>query len=513
MIEWLSTNNNWLSALAAIAALVLFVFGLVKWVLPKKPQEVVVTNPPRVEPSITPSPIPASSAGKKLDVEDFLKIQRELKADLVAQQSSTDDAETKARLQARIAELEKRIAEPDDALAEAQKRIADLEALLEREGNEIGAERLDAARAALEKGDYSIADEIFAEIEAREQLAVQRAARAAFGRGEVAEAEVRWLDAADHYARAAELAPDFSSLFEAEMFAWRAGRYGRAIEFGKRLIALPDLTLEQRSSALNSHAETLKAAGLYDEAEPLFRESLEITRETLGSRHPETAIRLSNLADLLRTKGQYEEAEPLHREALEITRETLGVRHPATAIRLNNLAELLCATDRHDEAEPLYREALEIGRQTLGDRHPDYATRLNNVAELLRETGRYDEAEPLHREALEITRETLGDRHPQTALRLNNLAALLSATGRSNEVEPLYREALAIDRETLGDRHPDTAIDLNNLAELLRAAGRHNEAEPPYREALAVLDACLGPDHPRTKLVCGNLATFLSTRE
>jgi uncharacterized protein YnzC (UPF0291/DUF896 family) len=56
-------------------------------------------------------------------------------------------------LRAHIAELESQIATPDKSLAEAQKRITDLEALLDRSGNDIGGDRIKEAKAALEQGD------------------------------------------------------------------------------------------------------------------------------------------------------------------------------------------------------------------------------------------------------------------------------------------------------------------------------------------------------------------------
>ena len=52
---------------------------------------------------------------------------------------------------------------------EANIRISDLEDILERAGTDIGGDRIIEAKVALEKGDYSIADDIFAEIEAREK--------------------------------------------------------------------------------------------------------------------------------------------------------------------------------------------------------------------------------------------------------------------------------------------------------------------------------------------------------
>ena len=80
--------------------------------------------------------------------------------------------------------------------------------------------------------------------------------------------------------------------------------------------------------------------------------------------------------------GRHAEAEPLYKQAMEIRRTALGERHPDYATSLNNLAELYRAMGRHAEAEPLYKQALEIRRTALGERHPDYATSLNNLAGL-----------------------------------------------------------------------------------------------------------------------------------
>ena len=120
-----------------------------------------------------------------------------------------------------------------------------------------------------------------------------------------------------------------------------------------------------------------------------------------------TGTALGSLANLLVDTGRYEEAEPLYRQALEIGRETLGEGHLDYAIRLNNLANLLTDTGRFEEAKPLIRQAPEIGRETLGQRHPEHATRLSNLATLLAATGRHEEAEPLIQQALKIGLENL----------------------------------------------------------------------------------------------------------
>ena len=44
-------------------------------------------------------------------------------------------------------------------------------------------------------------------------------------------------------------------------------------------------------------------AGKLGEAEPLFREALAASRETLGDRHPDTLTSINNMASLLKAQG------------------------------------------------------------------------------------------------------------------------------------------------------------------------------------------------------------------
>ena len=100
---------------------------------------------------------------------------------------------------------------------------------------------------------------------------------------------------------------------------------------------------------LHTLASELLAQGKYDEAEPLFREALEVTRATLGDRHPDTLASMNNLGMLLKAKGDLAAAEPLYREALEGRRATLGNRHPATVNSIRNLGALQKKKPRGEE--------------------------------------------------------------------------------------------------------------------------------------------------------------------
>jgi tetratricopeptide (TPR) repeat protein len=140
----------------------------------------------------------------------------------------------------------------------------------------------------------------------------------------------------------------------------------------------------------------------------------------LGEEHPAVAASLNNLAALLTAQGKYDEAEPLYRQSLAIDRkvsalmsvclfhrascQVYGDQHPKVATDLNNLAELLYTKGKYDEAEPLYRQAIGVWRTALGEEHLLVATGLNNLAALLEIQVKYDEAEPLYQQSLAIRR-------------------------------------------------------------------------------------------------------------
>ena len=490
------------AALTVILAIAGAVFGAAWYMITRL---FLRRNTPQNAPD-QPQPA-ASPQGDVLSMNQHLTILQKREEHLEAK-LSTVHAEEKDLLQRQITELQAQIANPEESLAKAQNRIADLEALLDREANQIGADRIAEAKAALEQGDYSLADDIFAEIEAKNELAVQETARAAYGRGEVAEAEVRWADAAGFYERSAELHPSFEALQKASDYCERAGRYEAALTWSARLVSFAKQheSQERYAAALNEHALNSKSLGRYAEAEELYRAALEIDRATIGEGHPDYATRLNNLAGVVRAQGRYAEAERLYREALEIDRVTIGAGHPDYATHLNNLAGVVEDQGRYAEAEGLYREALEIDRATIGEGHPDYATHLNNLAGVVQAQGRYAEAEELYREALEIDLATIGSGHPNYAIRLNNLAGVVEDQGRYAEAEGLYREALEITREAVGEGHPSYAIRLNNLAGVLVKQGKPEAARSLYEQAFEVFCATLPPDHPHIAGVEGHIA-------
>lgn len=361
-----------LGSLAALVALGTPLIGLLRPSAPSSVQQTqtgdggiqIGTNTGTVNQGITP------------EILEFFEAQTQ--RELAQQRALLERAHGAEQdvLRAQIADLEQQLAHPEAALEIALKRNLALEARLKSYVGQVPDARIDAAVEALSRFEYDQAEALFAEVEAANDAAVAESARAAYGRGEVAEAQIRWRDAATHYTRAARIAPDFDSLSKAQDFTARAGDYTAAQRLSAELLDLAraEGRPEQIAHALNTNALRLDELGDAEEAEALYREALEIARATIGMGHPSYATHLNNLAGVVKAQGRYGEAEALYREALEIDRATTGAAHPDYASHLNNLAAVLFSQERPAEAVPLFEQALQIFQDRLPPEHPTIAT-------------------------------------------------------------------------------------------------------------------------------------------
>ena len=281
-----------------------------------------------------------------------------------------------------------------------------------------------------------------------------------------------------------------------------------------------------RSTLGNQHLSTLasigclgwllKEQGKFEDAKVLLREALEGRRATLGDWHPDTLTSIHNLGALLKDQVKLEDAEPLLLEALEGKRKILGDRHPHTIKTMVYLGSLLQHQGKLEDAGMLLREALEANRAGFGDRHPDTLSSMNNLGWLLKEQGKFEDAGVLLREVLETRRETLGDRNPQTLNCINNLAALLHEQGKLDDAGVLLREAREAMLTTLGDWHRYTLVSIKtivNLGSLLQAQGKLEDAEVLFRESIEVHRARYGDQHPSTLTSISNLGRLLQDRD
>jgi tetratricopeptide (TPR) repeat protein len=390
--------------------------------------------------------------------EALEKYARQLESDLAASRAKLEDLALVSRkaLLERIDVLEQRLADPESALTEAEKTVEELRIFLDRDGNELGGPLLARARDALAHLDYRKAEAVLEEIEGREALALARAARAAYARGVVAELDVRWADAANHFGRAAGLSPTSDRLRRAGECCWLSDNYDQAIGYASQWVELcresssdHDLAL-----ALDRYATYLQYAGAYLRAEILFLEARKKLEVLSGGDHSDYASILNNLGLLYIDMERYMDAEPLLIEAIRIGSFTIGESDRRFAERLNNLALLYDYTKNYPAAEELYKRALAIDEISVGVEHPEYAKRIGNLGDLYREMKRYPDAEKLLLEARQIALDSVGPNHTEYARHLNNLARLYEDSGQTEKAISFIEDSLNVVRSVYGEAHP-----------------------------------------------------------
>jgi tetratricopeptide (TPR) repeat protein len=193
--------------------------------------------------------------------------------------------------------------------------------------------------------------------------------------------------------------------------------------------------------------------------------------------------------------GNFNQAEIYYQRNLEMSKNTYGDEHHETATSLNHLAYVYDDQGKHDEAIDLYQKAIEIDKKTIGIEHPEHAKHLDNIGQVYRKKGRYTKAIQCHQEAIEIDKKTFGIENFDYAVKLSNLGLVYYSQGKYDEAIKLFLEAIKIDKKTIGIEHPDYATHLNNLAYAYGSLGKYKDALPLYEESLRIKETELPETH------------------
>ena len=233
----------------------------------------------------------------------------------------------------------------------------------------------------------------------------------------------------------------------------------------------------------------LRAMGLLEDAEVLFRESLAMRRRVAGADQRSIARHMQQLAIVLRHKGELAEAEQLHRSQLATIESVVGPDHPEVTGALRTLGDVLILRGEYDEAERLARRDVAIHERAFGEQHVRRAESFAVLSSVLQTRGKFQEAETLRRRELAILRSAYGAEHPSVPGSLSNLAQLLMDQRKYAEAERLLLEARSIRERQSGTESPRAATLLPPLARLARERGDFNTADSLLLRALRIFRA------------------------
>jgi serine/threonine-protein kinase len=231
-------------------------------------------------------------------------------------------------------------------------------------------------------------------------------------------------------------------------------------------------------------------------AEPLYRRSLELHRAIAGEKGV-PPVSLHNYAGVLNQLARYEEAEPVFREAIQVAR-----AQQATFIELfatMELAAMYAEIGRLEEAKttlatldhyigtkaftPLRRAFLAQSRGAICWAAGDKGGARDRLVEAV---GLYD---------------GIPAKFSHGVLALTALARAELASGRPEAAEAAARRALTLAESFVDKDAPSYLVGLSlaALAEVERSGGRADAGKATTEKAVRHLEATLGPEHPATR--------------
>lgn len=277
---------------------------------------------------------------------------------------------------------------------------------------------------------------------------------------------------------------------------------------------------EIRAALMDTIGQVYVNLDLYDKAEPLLTEALNLRRKILPHDHPDLIESLNHLGQLHFWQSK-PDAENYYKEAIAIGRkifpkeplkladslsglgrvfsvkgnrhEAISLFHEAIALQKqfprNNQVEvarnliLLAQILGTSEAESMYQEASVIFKNA---NDPGEATCLIRLAEFDSARGNYDKAIQRIGNACSKRRKIFGEQSESLAWCLTKLGDAYYQNGDNQSAEKIYAQTLALREKAQGPQNPEVGYDLLKLARVLHREGKLQEAEPLYRRSLSM---------------------------
>lgn len=219
------------------------------------------------------------------------------------------------------------------------------------------------------------------------------------------------------------------------------------------------------ADATSSVAEFLRSMGVQNLGD-MYHANLS-RRRGLGQGKTATyASDLLQLAILKQSQNSFEEAEPLFQQSLAIRQDIYGAEHTLVARSANYLGLMYKNWKKLDQAEIFCGQGLQIRRKLYGKLHVDVTYSLNGMAAMLLEGKQFARAEELFKESLEILANVMGPEHSDNVYPLQRCADVCLEQGRKRDALKYYTRAHFIGCKTNGAAHPRMMVLQEKISQL-----------------------------------------------
>ena len=270
----------------------------------------------------------------------------------------------------------------------------------------------------------------------------------------------------------------FVDAFVKECFEalFNLGMLDNAITLSERSLAIVNKGSRDEGAVLGNLGLIYKTKGDFDEAQRMFRESMDIHKKLGGLK--DMANDYANLGIIYAAKGDLKKAEIMHQRALDIDERVGNLQGMAN--QYNNLGAVYRKRGDFDKAENMYRKALQVN-ETLNIAKGK-ALQYGNLGQIYRMKADLDKAEEMHRRSLEIA-EKLGLQE-LIARNYTDLGLVYARRGHLGKAESMLRKALQIDK-ALG-RVEGIVFEYGNLGSIYYTKGESEKAEQMFKKSLEI---------------------------
>jgi CHAT domain-containing protein/tetratricopeptide (TPR) repeat protein len=274
-----------------------------------------------------------------------------------------------------------------------------------------------------------------------------------------------------------------------------ANKYNEAIPYAQTLVAQKDLSDSLQLLYMQKLTGLHQRLGQYAEAKANQLKLVDIVEKKQGKKTKMYGIAMSDLAMIAHSTGDFDQAEPLYLQSLQAYREAQIDTGLSLAMTMSNLGVLYHQTNRFAVAELQYMEAMTIRRVSVGDKALIYASSLNNLGGLYLYMQRYEEAISMFAQCVDIYKLHLPQAEYYYASTLNNLGAAYKNIGNYSKSEQCYQKSIAIRKRILGEKHPDYLSVLNNYAALQSAIKNYDRSIAILTEVVDISVNVFGKKH------------------
>jgi tetratricopeptide (TPR) repeat protein len=258
--------------------------------------------------------------------------------------------------------------------------------------------------------------------------------------------------------------------------------YLKAIEEAKKSNLIAEL-----SATLNNLGLLKIELLMFEEAEELIKESLNLRLQFYGINHRYIAQSYNNLARVYESSLRIEESVDLYIKAINIY-ESLGERYNMLLARtLINLSTVQLKIEELDVAQMNLIRALAISKNYSEDNSVSLSA-MQNLAALFTQRGNFIEAEEIYLNLIDIRKNNSKDNSVSFARVLNNLAVLYKKQCKYDLAYNYISQAINIWKSLSSADYSNFAAAFHNQGELYKAQGKYDLAIESFNNGITILN-------------------------